>query len=370
MEKITMDQRFRRGTRTFMLLALSALALLLIAGCASTPVVSNGGGGTPGSATATAEYPEWYLNPQSVYPDDEFLTAVGTGDTRRDAEQQALSGISQTFEAQVSVDSRTSERYRELMSAEGTMSETEIRLAEDTSVESNQTLLNVQYGEAAVDEQGRVHVIAYLERLPTSQVYRDLITRNGRQVDRFLTEAEESDGIIREYAYTSAAAVVASSNEVLIDQLNIIVPGMARTVQLPYVFDDVIQRRADIASRMGVSVSVAGDTDGRVTSILRQALSDERFPLVDSGSTLSVEGVISINEIPSNADFQSVRWTVSLGMIGPDGRSLVNYDEENRASGISQEAARAFAYQDIEEAVSRDFVSAMRGYFDGLVLQN
>jgi len=365
-----MDQRYRRETRGLMLAAFLVPVFLLVAGCATAPTVS-GGAGTAGGGTAGTEgYPEWYLNPQSVYPDDVFLTAVGTGDTRRDAEQQALSGISQTFEAQVSVDSRTSERYRELMSSQGTMSETEIRLAEDTSVESNQTLLNVQYGEAAVDEQGRVHVIAYLERLPTSQVYRDLITRNGRQVDRFLTEAEGSSGIIREYAYTSAAAVVASSNEVLIDQLNIIVPGMARTVQLPYEFDDVLQRRADIASRMGVSVSVAGDSDGRVSSILRQALSEERFPIVDSGATLSVEGAISISDIPSNADFQSVRWTVSLGMIGPDGRSLVNYDQEDRASGISQEAARAFAYQDIEEAVSRDFVSAMRGYFDGLVLQN
>jgi hypothetical protein len=369
MEKNTMDQRFRRGTRALIFVALWAPMLLLVAGCATAPTVSGGSAGG-GGAAGTEDYPEWYLNPQSVYPDDVFLTAVGTGDTRRDAEQQALSGISQTFEAQVSVDSRTSERYRELMSSQGTMSETEIRLAEDTSVESNQTLLNVQYGEAAVDEQGRVHVIAYLERLPTSQVYRDLITRNGRQVDRFLSEAEGSTGIIREYAYTSAAAVVASSNEVLIDQLNIIVPGMARTVQLPYEFDEVLQRRADIASRMGVSVSVTGDTDGRVSSILRQALSEERFPIVDSGATLSVEGAISISDIPSNADFQSVRWTVSLGMIGPDGRSLVNYDEEDRASGISQEAARAFAYQDIEEAVSRDFVSAMRGYFDGLVLQN
>jgi hypothetical protein len=61
---------------------------------------------------------------------------------------------------------------------------------------------------------------------------------------------------------------------------------------------------------------------------------------------------------------------MSQDMAGPDGSSLVNLDEEDRASGVSEEAARAFAYRDIEEAVARDFVDAMRGYFDGLVLSN
>lgn len=342
---------------------------LAIVGCATGP--SGGGGDTGGRTSSGGEgYPDWYLNPQTVYPDDTYLTAIGTGDSRRDAEQQAMSGLSQTFEAQISVDNRTSERYRELMTSEGSMTETEIQLAENTSVQSNQTLLNVQFGEAAVDDAGRVHVIAYLERLPTAQVYRDLINRNGNQVGRFLREAESSDRLVREYAYLSAATVVAGSNEVLIDQLNIITPGMARTVQLPYVYEDVLQEYTDLASQMGVRITITGDSDGRVTSILRAALSEERFPIVENDPVLSVTGAITVGPIPSNADFESVRWTMSLDMAGPDGSSLVNYDEEDRASGVSEEAARAFAYRDIEEAVARDFVSAMRAYFDGLVLSN
>ncbi len=55
-------------------------------------------------------------------------------------------------------------------------------------------------------------------------------------------------------------------------------------------------------------------------------------------------------------------------MTSRDGRSLVNYDEENRASGISEEAARAFAYRDIEKAVARNFVESMLSYFNGVVL--
>jgi predicted small secreted protein len=206
------------------------LVAVLLAGCATS---SGGSAATArGQAMANAnDLPEWYLNPQSVYPNEVFLTAVGTGDTRRDAEQQALAGLSQIFEAQVQVDARTSERYSEIMSAQGTVSENEVRLAQNTNVRSNQTLLNVQFGEAAVDETARVHVIAYIERIPTGRVYMDLIETNGDQVERFLDEASRSNGMVREYSYVSAAAVVASANRVLQDQLRIIAPASARSLR-------------------------------------------------------------------------------------------------------------------------------------------
>ena len=372
------EKRDIRRVPATILVAIAVLPVivgLLLSGCTtqSSTTASGGGAASRGaSGRAAQDYPEWYLNPQSVYPDNTYLTAIGTGDSRRDAEQQALSSLSQIFEAQVSVDSRQSERYRELMTSQGTMTETEVQLADTTSIKSDQTLLNVQFGEAAVDDSGRVHVIAYLERLPTARVYRDLISRNGRQVERFLAEADLKaggrDDLIREYSYVMAAAVVADSNEVLLDQLNIIAPGMGQTVQLPYVYDRVLQRRADLSSTMGVSVSVAGDDKGRVTAILRQALSEERLPIVESDPVLQVRGAVRVETIPSSAEFKSVRWTLNLDMTSRDGRSLVNYDEENRASGISEEAARAFAYRDIEKAVARNFVESMLSYFNGVVL--
>lgn len=92
------------------ILTVVLVAVAFLAGCATSS-----GSAQPaarGGAMADANaLPEWYLNPQSVYPNEVFLTAVGTGDTRRDAEQQALAGLSQIFEAQVQVDARTSERY-------------------------------------------------------------------------------------------------------------------------------------------------------------------------------------------------------------------------------------------------------------------
>lgn len=347
-------------------ITLAVVAATLVLGSC----VSGGGGGETRSAVRAGDLPEWYLNPQNVYPSEVFLTAIGTGDTRRDAEQQALAGLSQIFEAEISVDSRTSERYSELMTAQGAVTESELRLAQDTNVRSNQTLLNVQYGEAAVDEASQVHVIAYIERIPTGRVYADLIETNGEQVESFLQEAAESDGLVREYAYTSAAAVVSSTNEVLRDQLRIIAPGFSEIVSLPYDPDQVLQRRADIAAQMRTSISVDGDESDRISGVVRSALSEERFPVGDSDPVFRVTGSMRLDEGEVNDDFQSVRWTLTLDFTGPDGNTLVTFDEQSRASGVSQEAAVSFAYTDMEEAVEQGFVGAIRRYFDGLVLNS
>ncbi|SIQ74065.1 LPP20 lipoprotein [Alkalispirochaeta americana] len=333
----------------------------VLAGCSSSPKPAR-------PAPGKADLPEWYLNPAAVYPDDVYLTAVGTGDTRRAAEQQAMAGLSQIFEANIQVDMTTQERYRDIVTAQGDFSEAEVELAQTTSVQSAQRLTNVQMGEAAVDESGRVHAIAYIERLPTGRLYVDLIEKNAAQVASFLTQADASDNLIREYAYVSAAWIIASGNELLRDQLRIIAPSMGQMVQLPYSYDSLIQRRTDIASGMRVSISITGDTGDRVEGVVRQALGEERFPVSATDPVLRVTGRVQVEPIELTSDFESARWVLNLDVAGPDGSSIVSYDDQGRSSAVTTESAIAFAYRDIQAAVKNNFVSRLRGYFDGLVL--
>lgn len=337
------------------LIVLSAGVVMLVGACASGP------------SSASSDLPAWYLDPKSVYPDDQYLSAVGTGDSRRDAERQALAGLTQTFEARITVDSRTRERYQEIMSAEGAASETEIQLMQSTRVQSGQTLLNVQFGEAAVDDQGRVHSIAYLERAPTARVYADLIAKNAGQVQNYLRQADAETSVLAQYAYLSAASVVARSNEVLIDQLNIISPGHPGG-QVPYEVTDVVQRHAAVAQQLTTSVDVRGAAGERVAAIVRQAIGGELFPIGADDPVLRVEGTAGFSEAESGEDFKAVEWSLTLDLLGPDGRSIVTYQNEDRSAGVTEEAAVSFAYADMEGLVEDDFLSAIQSYFEQLVI--
>ena len=54
-----------------------------------------------GCASQHAEPPAWILNPQSTYPAAQYLSAVGEGDSRRAAENNAAAGLSRIFESQI-----------------------------------------------------------------------------------------------------------------------------------------------------------------------------------------------------------------------------------------------------------------------------
>jgi hypothetical protein len=325
------------------------------------------GGSSEGGGGGAEPVPEWYEDPKSVYPEDEYLAAIGSGDTRRSAEQDALGSLSQIFEARVSVDNRVNERYREIAGASGTISERDIRLANSVNVQSDQRLVNVQFGESFTDSEGRVHVIAYMDRLETGRLYRELIQKNGQQIERFLAEAEQADSIVRRFAFVSAANVVAQNNRGLIDQLQIISSPLAATLQLPYDEQRVTERRADVAAEMAYRVDVSGGAGSRVAEVVGDALSSEGFVVAQDGP-LAVAGSAEL-EPSEGGRYEEVRWYLNLEFAGPEGNTLVAFTEQDRASGVSEDAARSFAFSDIEEVAREEFVGQIIGYFDSLVIQ-
>ncbi|MFP4067456.1 MAG: LPP20 family lipoprotein [Spirochaetaceae bacterium] len=357
--------RRRRGRSTPARFGSAVAVLFVVVGLWSC--ATSGGDTAARRADGREPVPGWYEDPNSVYPEEEYLTAIGSGDTRRAAEQDALGAMSQIFEARVSVDNRVNERYREIAGGSEEFSEREVELANMVNVRSEQDLMNVQYGESFTDSDGRVHVIGYMNRLETGRIYRDLIEKNASQVDRFVSRAQDETAIMRRFAFAGAAEIVAQNNRALVDQLRIISPPLAATTNLPYDEQRVTELRSEIASEMGYRVEVTGDAAGRVKDTVSEALSEAGFVVSDEGP-LRVIGSAELEEAEGGR-YEEARWYLNLRFVGPEGDTVVSYNAQDRASGISMEAARAFAFSDMEETARDEFVGRITQYFDGLVIQ-
>lgn len=330
--------------------------LFVLAGCATSSSASRGGG-----------MPAWYLDPASVYPDQTYLAAVGSGGSRRAAEEQAFASLASIFEVDIAVSQEIQERYQEIVSPGGTFSDEEILFTQTTNLRAAQRLLNVQLGEAAVDNLGRVYIIAYLERMPTGRIYQDLIEKNGRQISTLLNRADDTNDLIRRYALTSAAAVIATSNEVLIQQLRIIAPMLSQVTMLNYDYAAIQDQLVELSNEMRTVVTIANDPGQRVEALVREGLTAERFPISETDPVLFISGSLSLEPIQLNRDFESVRWVLTLAMASADGRELVRVNQQGRSSGITEEAAISAAYRDVGDLIRRGFIGEMRRYLDRLV---
>nr|MDA3813272.1 hypothetical protein [Candidatus Cloacimonadota bacterium] len=81
---------------------LLSLILILILSCAAHAVKRKG------------SKPEWLKNPKAVYSEQMYLTAIGEGDSRSDAESMAAGNLSRIFESNIKAEETVNQRYMEL----------------------------------------------------------------------------------------------------------------------------------------------------------------------------------------------------------------------------------------------------------------
>ena len=168
------------------------------------------------------ERPKWIDNPTSVYADSKYLTAVGGGDSRTAAEDNARGNISKIFQSDIRVDHTLMINIQETNTE---LSES-MQMATNTNVKSNQTLKNIKIGEAWFSpNEGRYYVIAYLKRFETAMIYQDEMDKNLGIAQTSYDQAGSHDKAFAKYAYLSKASDALAVNKLLESQLRIISPN-------------------------------------------------------------------------------------------------------------------------------------------------
>ena len=346
----------RRAT-TFRFLAC-ALALAGLAGCAGVPSGTSRGGKTP----------SWVEDKDSAYPPDRYLAEVGEGDGLRAAKADAAGAIAQIFRTRVQVDSTVATRYTEITGAKG---ET-LGLANQTDVNetigqtSDQTLFNLRYGESWTDGTGRTYAVAYLDRTETGNLYRSRIMENDQRTGELLNRARAQSEPLKRYAFLDAAAVMAEANGILLAQLEIINPAMARASQPANPLSDIRAARADQAAALKIQVEVSDDPDGSIRNLLADWASEKGFTVTPAGDML-LAGVYSLEPVQLNNGYENLSWLLSVSFLDSSGHPALAMEYKGRSSGVSASAAASRAYRDVAEAVSGGFEKEFQKYLDSFL---
>ncbi len=315
------------------------------------------------------EEPEWLNNPKSIYPDAMYLSALGEGDTRLAAENDAAGNLSRVFESRIKVDQTYRERYQELTRGATTEAQSLSEMDRNVGVQAEQTLFNIQFGESYSDKTGRVHVIAYLDRLRTGEIYNSKIEENANQINWYLDKQKSTDDALTKYALQNAAVIVATNNQVLMEQLRIISPNMAEFIQLPYDLNELQTTLKDMGKNMRISIAIKGDQDDKITNTLKEMLSEAGFSLGDNG-VLKITGEIGYEKVNLGKDDQKfVRWEITVDLNDQSGENLIHYYEKGREGHISYPEAMERSVREIEKKLKKQFIGKLNDYIDGLVMK-
>lgn len=312
--------------------------------------------------------PEWLKNPKSVYPENRYLSALGEGDSRQQAENMAAANLSRIFRSDIRADETINQRYRELTTGDEFEYEDETNVNKKVNISSQQTLFNLQFGESWTDNLGRVHTIAYLDRMRTADIYEQKITKNSERIIHFLDEERTASDPIKKYAALNAASVVADINEVLIGQLNIIFPSGIDMLEMNYDQNNIRQKMKDAAQQIGFKIQISNDNENKISNLLEEMVNNLGFS-IKTEAIILLEGQIEISDTDLKRDnIKFVRYDLKMNAVVND-EIIVTMNEKGREGHVSLSEARARAIRTLKKKIEKDFKTKLIDYFDQLVLK-
>ena len=310
--------------------------------------------------------PGWVDNKFSKYPEAEFMVEVGQGSSLRDAKGNGAAALAQIFKTSIKVETTIQTRYKELAAGGSVQSSEETSFDQDITQLADQELVNVNYGDSWTNDLGQVHVLAYIDRQVTGNIYRDRIEENNGTVGNFLSRSRNQTSLILKYAYMDAAYVVAQANQVLLEQLEIINLPIRKTIRVPYDLDNIRDNRMDAARRMAFKINIENDVEGKVSSVITDELTSFGFS-IDPTGILSVDGTVSFEKVELDNEYENVKYYLTITIEDEKGVPVVALEKNDRISAVSESDAKNRAYLEIGKIVKKELIGELVEYFDGFV---
>jgi len=310
--------------------------------------------------------PAWVDNPQSKYSNDLYLTALGLGDTRKAAEEQASANLSMIFEATIKAQSTVNEDIQEKISGGNNFMERRSQISKKVILESEQTLYNVQYTDNYVDPQGRNYVLAILNRYETSAIYKQKIADNGWVVQADVAKSDSLQDLLQKYAWIDAAVTLAQKNDALLKQLQIIDVGTKKSIELPYYYQNLISSYAKTKQRITFAVTISNDEDQNITETMKKLLTSQGF-ILNEKPLLRVIGKLGFEDVVLERPEKFVRWRYAISILDNQNATLLTLTESGREGHISKEEAQARAIRTMKAKLETNFIKKLNDYVDGIL---
>ncbi|MDR3172728.1 MAG: LPP20 family lipoprotein [Treponema sp.] len=314
-----------------------------------------------GFVNAQAKKPKWVDSPGALFPDSLFVSAVGSGQDRRQAEASALGGITSYFRQSIvnSITIRDSERQ------ENGRSVSSVTEASQTvqAVSVLDSLIGAEIKDAWNDERRKTwYAVAVMEKAKCAPRYSEEINKTIVEINNLI---DVSAGVSFETISKCRQARRLVDHADVLALVHSMLGARSRQAEVSSLSTQVAAVMNQVA---GIPVNVrvlSGDRDERIRSAFAGIFTNEGFKLGNQNSRYTLEVTMALAEAPQNK-FYNTRYTLN-GILKDtqSGMELFSYNISNRESHTqSQEEADSRAYLGAERKIKAEFPGFLREYLE------
>ena len=319
------------------------------------------------TGTFTPIIADWYRDQDGTFPSQRYITAIGTGETRTLAEQQALANLAQFFSVEVEADTQSMQRFRNLNSQSGLLSEAEIEISQSLTTRTAQNLIGVRTAPITLLSLNEFHILVYIDRNEAFQVYRSLLQRLWDTVDEFIFFAEATSNKLTRYGYLQSASLHMASADPLLAQLQLVNPQQARNLTPRFNRSGLDQQLQALQQQLIFDVTGLNDESIFILSHLRQGFSLRGFRTGEINPVLRFDISFEIQDIPLRSQLSSIHWELAITGKEEDGTQVMTFQRSGNMSGTSRENAILLAQRQIIGELPH-FFSEFDSFIDRLSL--
>jgi len=338
--------------------------LLAFSACASNNTQSNAVSNNAPASGKTSGAPDWTRDPYSKFDKQLYVAVVGVGNSRQEAEKDALGKLVASFEQSIQVDEKISVAYTEAVKSGAAASwseNTSINNTITTSAGMN-TLVGAEIGDTWQDNKNNYYAAAILNRSKAVQVYSGMIKDNQAMIDNLLKMTDAEKNTLDGFARYQFSAVIADINISYGNLLSVIgAPSYAQGLKKG---DSYRLEAQNITKAIPVGITVTNDKAGRIQSAFAKALSNIGFKSGGSNSryVLKVNITTSPVELAGQTNkFSRIELTADLTDTTSN-TVLLPYNFNSREGHTTQSEADNRAYAAAERKINEEYADLLNDY--------
>ena len=282
---------------------------------------------------------------------------ISQGDTRQEAQNNALGNLSRIFQSSVQADQKLIEDFTEYSSDTEQSSERITQMLSVTRIGSNQDLMNSKVLE--MTRSGTTYyALAGMNRFETSRIYSAEISNNELKITDLERRAGEESDKLRTLGMIRTALMLARVNNNLIKQKRII-DGMSQGMDENAATVSRLQEQFyEIKSSIGVNVNAEGVPE-ELVSALNNAFEETGFTVDSDEAPTVLKADIRFEAERAdlnrdNAEF--ARWNLLITLRDVESnRELSAFQADGREGALNYDGAMARAKSKAGRAIESDF---------------
>ena len=299
--------------------------------------------------------PQWISDTKKVYDASKYEFAVGTGNSEKEAENNAFSSLSRVFGMTVKNDTKAQQRF--IQNSKGT--EKSATLEDNTLVEAEHNLINVRIAESYYDaKKKKYYALALMNKKETVPLIVNKVKENVKTIKNYIDKSNKEEDLLRKFSLLDMAYIVSLKNDSFLNQLGILDSSVDVPIDDSLKSSSIKDKLDEVSQNITFSVDT-GEFSSSVKLVIEQMISDLKLKMSQNNPTYTFKEHISYDGNDTGYGMYVLNYTLLLELVDYNGKRVTSFSFKGKEVGSNEENAKKVVgtklAKSIKEPLSEQF---------------